>query len=287
MAIGKEIRTQIGSVKSTQKITNAMQMVATSKMRKAQDRMASSRPFADRMRSVIGHVAESSPEYKHAFMQEREVKRVGYIIVSSDRGLCGGLNSNLFRSLTKDMKQWVDQGAEISLCTIGTKAQSFFRGLGMKIDGSVNQLGDTPSVEQLVGAVKVMLDAYAEGKIDRLYVSYNTFVNSMTQLPTTTQLLPLPKAEEVTERAHNWDYIYEPEAKELLEKLLQRFVESQVYQAVVENNASEQAARMMSMKNATDNAGQFIKELELLYNKARQAAITQELSEIVSGAAAV
>ncbi len=287
MAVGKEIRTQIGSVKSTQKITNAMQMVATSKMRKAQDRMASSRPFADRMRQVIGHVAESSPEYKHAFMQEREVKRVGYIVVSSDRGLCGGLNSNLFRSLTKDMKQWVDQGAEVSLCTIGTKAQGFFRGLGMKIDGSVNQLGDTPSVEQLVGAVKVMLDAYAEGKIDRLYVSYNTFVNSMTQEPTTTQLLPLPKVEEVTERAHNWDYIYEPEAQELLEKLLQRFVESQVYQAVVENNASEQAARMMSMKNATDNAGQFIKELELLYNKARQAAITQELSEIVSGAAAV
>jgi len=287
MAIGKEIRTQIGSVKSTQKITNAMQMVATSKMRKAQDRMASSRPFADRMRSVIGHVAESSPEYKHAFMQEREVKRVGYIIVSSDRGLCGGLNSNLFRKVTNDMKQWVDQGAEVSLCTIGTKAQSFFRGLSMKIDGSVNQLGDTPSIDQLVGAVKVMLDAYAAGEIDRLYVSFNTFVNSMTQKPTVSQLLPLPKAEETTERAHNWDYIYEPEAKELLEKLLQRFVESQVYQAVVENNASEQAARMMSMKNATDNAGQFIKELELLYNKARQAAITQELSEIVGGAAAV
>jgi F-type H+-transporting ATPase subunit gamma len=287
MAIGKEIRTQIGSVKSTQKITNAMQMVATSKMRKAQDRMASSRPFSDRMRSVIGHVAESSPEYKHAFMQEREVKRVGYIIVSSDRGLCGGLNSNLFRKVTNDMKQWVDQGAEVSLCTIGTKAQSFFRGLGMKIDGSVNQLGDTPSIDQLVGAVKVMLDAYAAGEIDRLYVSFNTFVNSMTQKPTVSQLLPLPKAEETTERAHNWDYIYEPEAKELLEKLLQRFVESQVYQAVVENNASEQAARMMSMKNATDNAGQFIKELELLYNKARQAAITQELSEIVGGAAAV
>jgi len=287
MAIGKEIRTQIGSVKSTQKITNAMQMVATSKMRKAQDRMASSRPFADRMRSVIGHVAESSPEYKHAFMQEREVKRVGYIIVSSDRGLCGGLNSNLFRKVTNDMKQWVDQGAEVSLCTIGTKAQSFFRGLSMKIDGSVNQLGDTPSIDQLVGAVKVMLDAYAAGEIDRLYVSFNTFVNSMTQKPTVSQLLPLPKAEETTERAHNWDYIYEPEAKELLEKLLQRFVESQVYQAVVENNASEQAARMMSMKDATDNAGQFIKELELLYNKARQAAITQELSEIVGGAAAV
>jgi F-type H+-transporting ATPase subunit gamma len=287
MAIGKEIRTQIGSVKSTQKITNAMQMVATSKMRKAQDRMASSRPFADRMRLVVGHVAESSPEYKHAFMEEREVKRVGYIIVSSDRGLCGGLNSNLFRSVTNDMEQWVEQGAEISLCTIGTKAQGFFRGLGMNIEGSVNQLGDTPSVEQLVGAVKVMLDAYAAGEIDRLYVSYNTFVNSMTQKPTTSQLLPLPKAEEETERAHNWDYIYEPGAKELLEKLLQRFVESQVYQAVVENNASEQAARMMSMKNATDNAGQFIKELELLYNKARQAAITQELSEIVSGAAAV
>ncbi|MFC3152704.1 F0F1 ATP synthase subunit gamma [Litoribrevibacter euphylliae] len=287
MAIGKEIRTQIGSVKSTQKITNAMQMVATSKMRKAQDRMASSRPFSDRMRSVIGHVAESSPEYKHAFMQEREVKRVGYIIVSSDRGLCGGLNSNLFRKVTNDMKQWVDQGAEVSLCTIGTKAQSFFRGLGIKIDGSVNQLGDTPSIDQLVGAVKVMLDAYAAGEIDRLYVSFNTFVNSMTQKPTVSQLLPLPKAEETTERAHNWDYIYEPEAKELLEKLLQRFVESQVYQAVVENNASEQAARMMSMKNATDNAGQFIKELELLYNKARQAAITQELSEIVGGAAAV
>lgn len=287
MAIGKEIRTQIGSVKSTQKITNAMQMVATSKMRKAQDRMASSRPFADRMRSVIGHIAESSPEYKHAFMQEREVKRVGYIIVSSDRGLCGGLNSNLFRKVTNDMKQWVDQGAEVSLCTIGTKAQGFFRGLNMKIDGSVNQLGDTPSIDQLVGAVKVMLDAYAAGEIDRLYVSFNTFVNSMTQKPTVSQLLPLPKAEETTERAHNWDYIYEPEAKELLEKLLQRFVESQVYQAVVENNASEQAARMMSMKNATDNAGQFIKELELLYNKARQAAITQELSEIVGGAAAV
>jgi len=249
--------------------------------------MASSRPFADRMRSVIGHVAESSPEYKHAFMQEREVKRVGYIIVSSDRGLCGGLNSNLFRKVTNDMKQWVDQGAEVSLCTIGTKAQSFFRGLGVKIDGSVNQLGDTPSIDQLVGAVKVMLDAYAAGEIDRLYVSFNTFVNSMTQKPTVSQLLPLPKAEETTERAHNWDYIYEPEAKELLEKLLQRFVESQVYQAVVENNASEQAARMMSMKNATDNAGQFIKELELLYNKARQAAITQELSEIVGGAAAV
>jgi len=287
MAIGKEIRTQIGSVKSTQKITNAMQMVATSKMRKAQERMASSRPFADHMRLVVGHVAESNPEYKHAYMEEREVKRVGYIIVSSDRGLCGGLNSNLFRSVTNDMKQWVDQGAEVSLCTIGTKAQGFFRGLGVKIDGSVNQLGDTPSVEQLVGAVKVMLDAYAAGEIDRLYVSYNTFVNSMTQKPTTSQLLPLPKAEEEAERAYNWDYIYEPSAKELLEKLLQRFVESQVYQAVVENNASEQAARMMSMKNATDNAGQFIKELELLYNKARQAAITQELSEIVGGAAAV
>ncbi|ABC33684.1 F0F1-type ATP synthase, gamma subunit [Hahella chejuensis KCTC 2396] len=287
MAVGKEIKTQIASIKSTQKITSAMQLVAASKMRKAQQRMAAGRPYADRIRSVISHIATANPEYRHLYLQEREAKRVGYIVVSTDRGLCGGLNVNAFREMMRSMKEWRDKGAEVDLCAVGQKAISFFRNYGGNVVAALSHLGDDPSLTKIVGSVKVMLDAYAEGKIDRLYLVHNRFVNTMTQKPTVAQLLPLPPAEDDEMIRRHWDYIYEPDAKGLLDGLLTRFIESQVYQAVVENNACEQAARMIAMKSATDNAGGIINELELAYNKARQAAITQEISEIVSGAAAV
>jgi F-type H+-transporting ATPase subunit gamma len=263
MAAGKEIRTKIASIQSTQKITSAMEMVAASKMRKAQDRMEVGKPYARRMRAVVGHIANSAPEYRHIYMEERDVKRVGFIVVSTDRGLCGGLNINLFKRTVKAMKGWDDQGIEIDLSLIGAKAAAFFRSYG----GNV-------------------IAAYEEGRIDRLFLVTNEFVNTMTQNPMVEQLLPL-EAEQSEEMAHHWDYIYEPDAKELLEQLLTRYIESQVYQAVVENGACEQAARMLAMKNATDNAGELIDDLQLIYNKARQAAITQELSEIVGGAAAI
>jgi F-type H+-transporting ATPase subunit gamma len=286
MAAGKEIRTKISSIQSTQKITSAMEMVAASKMRKAQDRMQLGKPYARRMRSVVGHIANAAPEYQHMYMQTREVKRVGYIIVSTDRGLCGGLNVNLFKAAIKSMKEWNEQGVEIDLSLVGAKAIAFFNSYGGNVVAAIRDLGEAPAVADLIGGVKAMLDAYEGGKIDRLFLVSNEFVNTMTQSPTVEQLLPL-QAEASDEMQHHWDYIYEPDARELLEGLLTRYIESQVYQSVVENGACEQAARMLAMKNATDNAGDLIDDLQLIYNKARQAAITQELSEIVSGAAAV
>jgi F-type H+-transporting ATPase subunit gamma len=286
MAVGKEIRTKIKSVKNTQKITSAMEMVAASKMRKAQDRMAASRPYSAKIRNVIRHLAASHPEYKHPYMQDRQVKRVGYIIVSSDRGLCGGLNANLFRATIRALKDWDSQGVGIDLCTIGSKSTGFFKRLHSHIISETSHLGDAPRVTDMIGTVKVMLDAFDRGELDRLFVVYNEFVSTMTQEPQIEQLLPIQAGEEKG-YAHHWDYLYEPEAKEVLTDLLTRYVESLVYQAVVENVACEQSARMVAMKAATDNAGELIDDLNLAYNKARQAAITQEISEIVSGAAAV
>lgn len=286
MAGAKEIKTKIASVKNTQKITSAMEMVAASKMRRAQERMAASRPYAENMRKVIGHVAQGSLEYKHPYLEVREAKRVGYIVVATDRGLCGGLNVNLFKKVVADVKSWKEQGAEFEFCPIGARSVQFFKSFGGQVSAHASGLGDAPKLADLIGTVRVMLDAYNEGKLDRLYVVFNKFVNTMTQTPVIEQLLPLPKSEE-DEVAHRWDYIYEPDPKALLDTLLVRYVESQVYQGVVENIASEQAARMVAMKAATDNAGTLIDDLQLVYNKARQAAITQELSEIVSGASAV
>ena len=286
MAVGKEIKEQITSVKSTQKITSAMEKVAVSKMRRAQLRMQQSRPYADKIRDVIGHLANATSEYRHRYLQDRDVKRVGYIVVSSDRGLCGGLNNNMFKRLAQQAGEWKEKGVEVDYCSIGSKASLFFNSFGGNVVASQSHLGDAPELASLIGSVKVMLEAYDEGRIDRLYIIYNRFVNTMTQSPEAVQLLPL-KAQKDEELKGHWDYIYEPDAKEILEGLLVRYVESQVYQGVVENNACEQAARMLAMKNATDNAGNMITELNLLYNKARQAAITQEISEIVSGAAAV
>ncbi|PNH99762.1 F0F1 ATP synthase subunit gamma [Vibrio diazotrophicus] len=288
MAGAKDIRNKIGSVKSTQKITKAMEMVAASKMRRSQDAMEASRPYAETMRKVIGHVANANLEYRHPYLAEREAKRVGYIIVSTDRGLCGGLNINVFKKAVTDMQAWKAKGADIELAVIGSKATAFFNNSGAKVVAQVSGLGDAPSLEDLIGSVGVMLKKYDEGELDRLYVVYNEFVNTMVQQPTIDQLLPLPKSEsEEMQRPHSWDYIYEPEPKPLLDALLVRYVESQVYQGVVENLACEQAARMIAMKAATDNATNLIDDLELVYNKARQAAITQELTEIVGGAAAV
>ena len=286
MAIGKEIRNQIGSIKSTQKITSAMEMVAASKMRKAQERMRATRPYAEKMRQVIGHIAKSNKDYRHPFMIEREVKRVGYIVISSDRGLCGGLNSNAFKLLVREMRQWKDKNVAIDLCAIGQKGASFFRSYGGNVVAALTHIGDDPSAEVLIGNVKVMLDAFSDGTIDRLYLVSNEFVNTMTQMPKAEQLLPLPEGIE-EDIGTQWDYIYEPDARPILDGLLPRYIESQVYQGVVENLACEQASRMIAMKSATDNAGDIIKDLQLVYNKARQAAITQEISEIVSGAASV
>ncbi|MGL5290838.1 MAG: F0F1 ATP synthase subunit gamma [Vibrionaceae bacterium] len=288
MAGAKEIRSKIGSVKSTQKITKAMEMVAASKMRRSQDAMESSRPYAAQMRKVIGHIALGSLVYQHPYLQEREVKRVGYIIISSDRGLCGGLNINLFKRTIENMQEWQEKGVELECALIGTKASAFFKSHGARVAAQVSGLGDDPSLDSLIGTVSTMLKLFDDGELQKLYLVYNKFVNTMTQEPTIDQLLPLPKYED-KELKHNhaWDYIYESSPKELLDTLLVRYVESQVYQGVVENLASEQAARMVAMKAATDNAGVLIEDLELIYNRARQTAITQELSEIVSGAAAV
>ncbi len=286
MAGAKEIRTQIKSIQNTQKITKAMEMVAASKMRRAQDRMFASRPYAEKIRNVIGHLANAHPEYQHPFLSEREVKRVGFILISSDRGLCGGLNVNLFRTAVKEMKGWSDKGVELDVCVVGNKGLSFVKRLGANIVSEVTQLGDKPKLTDLIGPVKVMLDAYYEGRIDRLILLQNNFVNTMTQKPEVQQLLPVEAVDD-DELKHHWDYLYEPDAKAVLDGLLMRFIESQVYQGVVENIACEMAARMVAMKSASDNAGDLIKDLQLVYNKARQAAITQELSEIVGGAAAV
>ncbi len=286
MASPKEIRTQIKSIRSTQKITKAMEMVAASKMRKVQQRMAAARPYATRMRQVIGHLAKANPEYRHPFMVEREVKRVGMIVIATDRGMCGGLNVNLFKAAVVAVKGWREQGVEVEFCVVGAKAVSFFRRFGGKVLAQATHLGDSPHLDDLIGTVKVMLDSYKEGSIDRLFVVNNTFVNTMSQKPTVTQLLPTQPVEDA-ELADHWDYLYEPEARELLDGVLARYVESQVYQGAVENAACEQAARMVAMKSATDNAGDIINDLQLVYNKARQAGITKELSEIVGGAAAI
>ncbi|MEM7254486.1 MAG: F0F1 ATP synthase subunit gamma [Pseudomonadota bacterium] len=285
MAAAKEIRTKIKSVQNTQKITRAMEMVAASKMRRAMERMNAARPYATRMRQVISHLARANSEYKHTFLTEREVKRVGFIVVSTDRGLCGGLNVNVFRRMFTEMEQWREQGVEMDFCAIGSKVTGFLRRINANIVAQTSNLGDTPSIDDLIGVVKVLLDAYEDGKLDRVYLIYNDFINSMTQRPHVEPILPL-QPDEDEELSGHWDYIYEPDAKEVLDHVLTRYIESLVYQGVVENGASEQAARMVAMKSASDNAGKLIDELNLAYNKARQAAITQELSEIVGGAGA-
>jgi F-type H+-transporting ATPase subunit gamma len=283
----KEIRIKIASFKSTQKITKAMEMVAASKMRKAQDRMRATRPYAEKIRRVIGHLRHANPDFKHPYLIEREPKSVGFIIITTDRGLAGGLNVNLFKTALASMREWQQKGAEVSLCLIGSKGVQFFRRLeGTKTLATVTHLGDRPHAADLIGTVKVMLDLYKEGKLDRLYVVNNVFVNTMSQKPVVRQLLPVVTEDE-DKLQKMWDYIYEPSAAELLEGLLMRYIEAQVYQGAVENVACEMAARMVAMKAATDNAGKLIDELQLIYNKARQAAITKEISEIVGGAAAV
>jgi F-type H+-transporting ATPase subunit gamma len=283
----KEIRSKIASVKSTQKITKAMQMVATSKMRRAQERMRQARPYAEKMRNVIGHLTEANPDYRHPFLRSRDdVKGVGIIVVSSDRGLAGALNANVFKQVLHLMRDWQGKSAEVSLCLVGAKGTVFFRRLGVPILANVSHLGDQPHVKDLIGTVKVMLDAYREGKIDRLFLVNAQFVNTMTQKPVVEQLLPIQPIDTEGLQQH-WDYIYEPEAAKILDGLLMRYIESQVYRAAVESTASEQAARMVAMKAASDNASELIGELQLIYNKARQAAITKELAEIVGGAAAV
>ena len=286
MASGKEIRTKIGSVKNTQKITRAMEMVAGSKMRKAQAQMERTRPYAERIQKVISHLANANPEYQHSYMVKRDVKRVGIVVVSSDRGLCGGLNTNLFRKTLQEVTRLKAEKKDINVCIIGRKAQQFFKRIGGNVVAEASNLGDAPSMGDLIGSVKVMLDAYENQEIDQLLVIYNHFVNTMTQKPTVEQLLPLEMADD-EKLKHHWDYIYEPDAKTVVDELLTRYIESRVFQGVVENIACEQSARMVAMKSASDNAGDLINELQLDYNKARQAAITQEISEIVSGAAAV
>ncbi len=286
MAVGSEIVTKIKSVQSTKKVTSALEMVSASKIKKAKDQMMDARPYAKQMQMIIGHMAHSSPEYRHPFMKEREVKRVGYVVISTDRGLCGGLNTNLFKKSIAHMKQFQDKNIDVDVVTIGNKASAFFKKINVNMKASIPSLGDNPELTKMIGLVKVMLDAFSEEKIDRLYLVFNDFVNSITQKPEVQQLLPLEpnKDEQIRE---NFDYIYEPEAKDVLEFVLGRYVEALVFQGILENLASEHAARMIAMKNATDNATDLIKELQLIYNKARQAAITQEISEIVGGAAAV
>jgi F-type H+-transporting ATPase subunit gamma len=287
MAGAKEIRSKIKSVQNTQKITKAMEMVAASKMRKAQERMRAARPYAEKMRIVLSHLAQAHCEYKHSYLQDRnDVKRVGYIVISTDRGLCGGLNTNMFKAAINEMSSWHDKGVEIDLCAIGRKAGSFFARYKGNVVASTSNLGDQPSNQELIGTVKVMLDAYDEGRIDRLFLVSNEFVNTMTQKPNILQLIPA-NGEIDTKLVHHWDYMYEPDTKPIIDALMMRFIESQVYQGVVENIACEMSARMIAMKSATDNAADLIKELQTVYNKARQAAITQEISEIVAGAAAV
>ena len=289
MAGAKEIKTKIASVQSTQKITKAMEMVATSKMRKTQDRMAASRPYSETIRNVISHVSKASIGYKHPFLVEREVKKVGILVISTDRGMCGGLNINLFKTVLNEIKARKEKSITVELGLIGLKGIGFFRSLGLNIKSQHSGLGDNPALEELIGVANTMFDAYRNGEIDAIYIAYNKFVNTMSQKPTFQQLVPLPELEndQLSERQQAWDYIYEPDPKMLLDSLLVRYLESQVYQAVVDNLASEQAARMVAMKAATDNAGNLIKDLQLVYNKARQASITNELNEIVAGAAAI
>ncbi|HHW78185.1 MAG TPA: F0F1 ATP synthase subunit gamma [Xanthomonadaceae bacterium] len=287
MAGAKEIRTKIKSIKSTQKITKAMEMVAASKMRKAQERMKAARPYANKIRNVISHLAHAHTEYRSPGLMEREVKRIGLIVISTDRGLCGGLNTNLFKATIIAMQQWRTRGVEIDLCTVGTKAFQFFRRLKGNIVAHVSHLGDSPRFEDVLGPVKVMADAFAEERIDAVYLVYNEFVNTMSQKPKIERLVPITAEVQDAAPVHRWDYIYEPDPKDLIELLLRRYGESVVYQALVENVACEMAARMVAMKSASDNAGTLIDELQLIYNKARQASITQELAEIVGGAAAV
>ena len=280
----KEIRTKISSVKSTQKITKAMQMVATSKMRRAQERMRAARPYATKMRNVIGHLTQA--QVRHPFLEPREVKAVGIIVITTDRGLAGGLNANVFRQTLLLAREWQEKGAQVSLCILGIKGLNYFRRLDMQILANVTGLGDWPHIKDLIGTIKVPLDAYREGKLDRLFLVHAQFVNTMTQTPDVQQLLPVEHTDTEGLQEH-WDYIYEPEAEAILDGLLMRYIESQLYRAAVENVASEMAARMIAMGAASDNAGKLIDELQLIYNKARQAAITKELSEIVGGAAAV
>lgn len=283
----KEIRTKIKSVENTRKITRAMEMVAAAKMRKAQERMRAARPYAEKIRNVAAHLSRANPEYKHAFLVKREsIKNVGMIVVTSDKGLCGGLNTNVLRLAVSKMKSWEDEGKGLTVCPIGNKGFSFMNRVGAKVSSHLTGLGDTPHIEKLIGAVKVMLDAYVAGEIDAIYLSYNHFVNTMKQEPVVEQLLPL-SGEKMGTAEGSWDYIYEPDAKVVIDELLVRYIESLVYQAVVENMASEQSSRMVAMKAASDNAKSVIAELKLVYNKARQAAITKEISEIVGGAAAV
>ncbi|OGT30032.1 MAG: F0F1 ATP synthase subunit gamma [Gammaproteobacteria bacterium RIFCSPHIGHO2_12_FULL_35_23] len=289
MTVAREIKSKIGSIKSTQKITRAMEMVAASKMRKAQDRMKRSKPYAEKIRDVIHHLACAHPEYRHPFLEVREIKKIGVIIVSTDRGLCGSLNSNLFKSVITIMKDFSEKNIAADLCLIGNRADAYFRRIGGNVIAKAHHLGDAPGIEQLIGIVKVMLDAYSDKQIDALHIFYNEFINTMIQRPLRIQLLPIvpdpSKAEEA--KKHHWDYLYEPDAKQLLKRLLKNYIESQVYQGVIENIACQQAATMVAMKSATDNAGKIISDLQLAYNKARQAAITREISEIISGADAV
>ncbi|HEY5655515.1 MAG TPA: F0F1 ATP synthase subunit gamma [Woeseiaceae bacterium] len=288
MAGEKEIRTKIRSVKNMQKITKAMEMVAASKIRKAQAQMEASRPYAERIRRVIGHLAKANPDYRHPYLVEREVKRVGFIVISTDRGLCGGLNVNMFKAVIGELRKWREQDVEVDLVLIGAKAVQFFRRLGGNVLGTATHLGDRPQVNDLIGSIKIMLDAYEEGRIDRLFLVHNDFVSTMSQRPEVVTLLPVSEIDVAAdELQQHWDYIYEPDASELLDDVLMRYVESQVYRGAVENFACEMAAKMVAMKSATDNAGEIIEKLQLQYNKARQAAITQEISEIVGGAAAV
>ena len=287
MAGGKEIRTKIKSIQNTQKITKAMEMVAASKMRRAQERMYRARPYAQKIRNVIAHVSQANLEYRHSFTLERPAKRVGFIIVSSDRGLCGGLNINLFRDVVNALTEWQSRSAEIDLTTIGSKGFQFFNRVGANIVSEVTRLGDTPHLDDLIGPVKVMLDAYTDNRIDRLYLVHNHFNSTMSQTPQLEQLLPIHAVQPDETLSHHWDYLYEPDAKDVVDALMTRYIESLVYQGVVENIACEMAARMVAMKSASDNAGDLIDELQLVYNKARQASITQEISEIVGGAAAV
>ena len=286
MANEKEIRTKIGSVKNTQKITKAMEMVAASKMRRTQETMKKSLPYADKIRGVIGHIFKANPDYKHPFLVERKVKSAGYIVVSSDKGLCGGLNVNMFRPFIAHLKEQKSNNIKTKLCLVGAKGVQFFRSLDVNVVAATTHLGEEPLVEDLVGAIKIMLDEYTDGKIDQLFIVHNNFVNTMSQKPEIKTLLPIDPSDKDDLQEH-WDYIYEPDSRDLLDYILMRYIESQVYRAVVENVACEMAAKMVAMKSATDNAGKLIDELELDYNKARQAAITQEISEIVGGAAAV
>ena len=288
MASGKEITSKIKSVENTRKVTSALEMVSASKIRKSQDLMNATRPYTRMMKRIIGHLGKANPEYRHPFTIEHEGEetKVGYIVISTDRGLCGGLNTNLFKAVLASISEWQAKGAGVTMVTLGKKAGAFFKNIKVDIAGSAVDLGEKPQIEHLIGSIKILLDAYRQQKVDRVYIAYNDFINTMSQRPTVHQLLPLPETEDEEVR-DIWDYIYEPDAETLLDEILVRYIESLVYQGVLENLASEHAARMIAMKNATDNASELIDDLKLAYNKARQAAITQEISEIVGGAAAV